>query len=655
MKRREILRLRPCFFHWHFAESPVTVTPMKNRFLLFLLLLPILVMGQNSDTLLWLKQVEIKGNRITYPKNSISHQVLDTTAAAKILLADVTAQLSRESGVFVKSYGQGGVATISSSGMAASHTALLWNGIKLNSPMLGVYDFSLIPSFLLDKVTMQYGGSGSLQGSGSIGGAVLLESGTEKKEGITASVLAGVSSFGGQQVGIQSGLTNGNVSTNTRVYWRRAENDITYLNQYGETIKQKNAESEQQGFSQEFKYGGENNNLTVHGWYLKSDYKIPPHMLQKNSSQRQQDEGQRYAITWNFNKEKASFLMNAGFVQDKIRFIDTTALLDERSRARSIQFDGMYSYFPRKYWKFDFRLSAENSMAITDAYPKEEKEVQVAGIVGAEYRKNHGSVNASLRSEITNGVELPLLPSFGANYQINTWVSVRAEGALVYRVPTLNDRYWKPGGNPNLNPEKGRALSGGIFITKKARQIVLDIESGVFDILLNDAIVWFPQPGGFYGAENIQQIHSSGINGSVGVSVGEKNWKGEMQFRSQWNSSIITKTNAANASSLSKQQIYTPKVIYKGKACIEFKKIKLNYYINYSGYRYTVADDSRWLNPYLLSDIAVSFEKKFGKITAVFTVAVNNIEDSKYQVIANRAMAGRNYQAGMLVKFHQGH
>ncbi len=622
---------------------------MKKQLLLLFLFISPLIKAQEIDTLHWLKQIDVKGSRITYPDKSIPHQVLDTAVAAKILSADVGAQLTRESGVFVKSYGQGGISTITSSGMGAAHTALLWNGIKLNSSMLGLYDFSLMPSFLLDKVTMQYGGSGALQGSGSVGGAVLLES--ETAEGFSVSAMAGLSSFGGQQMGIQTGLTNGNVSTNSRVYMRRAKNDIIYKNQYGESVTQKNANSEQEGFSQELKLGKEHNNLALHIWYLNSDYKIPPHMLQEKSYQQQKDEAQRYALTWNFKKEKSLFTLNAGFVQDKIRYIDSTALLDERSRARSYQADAMYSIYPIQNWQFDFRVSAEKSQATTDAYPKEEKLNQISGTVRVGYNKGKINSNVALRNGLTHGDALPLLPSIGINYQITKALRLRAEGAMVYRVPTLNDQYWQPGGNPYLQPEKGREASGGLLLEKKVKQISIIAEAGVFDILLDDAIIWFPQTGGVYGVENIEQIHSNGINGSIGMNAGRKKWKGEIQLRPQWNNSIITKTNAVNISSLNKQQIYTPKVLFKGKASISYQKIKVNYYINYSGYRYTLTNNSNWLDPYFINDLAISYERNFLRLGVVFTAAANNLNNVNYQVIANRAMPGRNYQLGMQVRF----
>jgi iron complex outermembrane receptor protein len=50
--------------------------------------------------------------------------------------------LSQHSTIFIKSYGNGTLATSSFRGTAAQHTQVQWNGISLNSPMLGQTDMS---------------------------------------------------------------------------------------------------------------------------------------------------------------------------------------------------------------------------------------------------------------------------------------------------------------------------------------------------------------------------------------------------------------------------------------------------------------------------------------------------------------------------------
>ena len=40
-------------------------------------------------------------------------------------------------------------------------------------------------------------------------------------------------------------------------------------------------------------------------------------------------------------------------------------------------------------------------------------------------------------------------------------LTIRAQVARGYRVPTLNDRYWIPGGNPDVVPEDAIHFEGG--------------------------------------------------------------------------------------------------------------------------------------------------------------------------------------------------
>ena len=90
-----------------------------------------------------------------------------------------------ESPIFIKSYGLGSLATTSFRGGSASHTAILWNGFNLGSPMNGQLDLSLVPVSLANNVSIQYGGAGALWGSGAVGGAILLNSEPEFDQGLT--------------------------------------------------------------------------------------------------------------------------------------------------------------------------------------------------------------------------------------------------------------------------------------------------------------------------------------------------------------------------------------------------------------------------------------------------------------------------------------
>ena len=103
--------------------------------------------------------------------------------------------LSYNSSVFVKQYGRATQSTVSFRGTSASHTQVLWNGMKLNSPMLGMTDFSMIPAFLTDSAELLHGSSSLQAVSGGLGGAVLLHTEPRKEDGFSMQFVQGFGSF----------------------------------------------------------------------------------------------------------------------------------------------------------------------------------------------------------------------------------------------------------------------------------------------------------------------------------------------------------------------------------------------------------------------------------------------------------------------------
>lgn len=121
-----------------------------------------------------LDTLTVTGQRIL--KNiGVQQTVIDTAILREnvnISMADV---LTQNTVVFIKSYGRATLSTASFRGTAPSHTQVTWNGMKLNSPMLGMVDFSLIPSYFIDNANLYHGASSVSIASGGLGGAITLD------------------------------------------------------------------------------------------------------------------------------------------------------------------------------------------------------------------------------------------------------------------------------------------------------------------------------------------------------------------------------------------------------------------------------------------------------------------------------------------------
>ena len=109
---------------------------MKRLTLTALLLtIALSAFGQQSiDSLIAIDEVAIVGRR---PMKQIGVQRTEFEEVAlkehiALSMADV---LTYNSSVFVKSYGRATLSTVAFRGTSPSHTQVLWNGMKLNSPM----------------------------------------------------------------------------------------------------------------------------------------------------------------------------------------------------------------------------------------------------------------------------------------------------------------------------------------------------------------------------------------------------------------------------------------------------------------------------------------------------------------------------------------
>jgi len=107
--------------------------------------------------------------------------------------------LNQYSNVYIKSTGRGVLSTASFRGTDASHTKIYWNGLIINSQMLGQVDLTLIPSGFLDHVSLYHGGTSLVTGSGALGGIISLDNKPTWNNKNSFSISSELASFGTYQ------------------------------------------------------------------------------------------------------------------------------------------------------------------------------------------------------------------------------------------------------------------------------------------------------------------------------------------------------------------------------------------------------------------------------------------------------------------------
>ena len=174
----------------------------------------------------------------------------------------------------------------------------------------------------------------------------------------------------------------------------------------------------------------------------------------------------------------------------------------------------------------------------------------------------------------------------------------------IYRNPTLNDLYWQPGGNPNLKTESGWNQSAGIGVNHQTEKWKYELQSVAFYAEVQNEIIWTPNTTGLYTPQNVNESKTTGVR--VFASI-KRFWKSS-NLNLWMNASYRNYLVKQNSSSMEYQdKIYTPHELYKWGLVYIYKKVQLNYYGSYVGYRFITTDNSSWLNPYLIHDATISY------------------------------------------------
>jgi len=117
--------------------------------LMVIVVFPSSVFSSVFPDTLHIAPVIINGERIKKEGAGMITSSIDSTAMAKSLSANLSDLILQNTPIFIKEYGRGALATASFRGTAPSHTQVLWNGINLCIPILGMVDFSLIPVYFM--------------------------------------------------------------------------------------------------------------------------------------------------------------------------------------------------------------------------------------------------------------------------------------------------------------------------------------------------------------------------------------------------------------------------------------------------------------------------------------------------------------------------
>ncbi len=563
--------------------------------------------------------------------------------------------LSYNSPVFIKSYGPMQLSTTSFRGAGAEHTAVLWNGINLQSNMHGQLDFSLIPAGFMDEIDVHYGGNSALYGAGAIGGAVILNNSASFNKKLSASYNPAMGSFGLKQHWAMIRQGTAKFYYKAKAYYTSAENNFGYYNYSlaGNPLEyRKHADYTGKGALLEAGYRiNAKQELNVRYWYAYADRNLPPTIGMADNSSYQVDETSRLGAEWKRTGIKGRWTARAAWLTERLDYDDPSTFLTGRSNSGSLITEVENNHEVSKRIQLNVGVNYAHFEATSEKYIRSGIQNRLAGFASVKLLAlKKLTATISLRQELIDAAWQPFTATAGLDYALFKWVSFTAHANKSYRVPTFNDLYWITG-NPDLKPENGYGEELGVHVKLANTRNFLNIQLNAFNRNINDWIVWQPN-GGTWTPQNLKAVWSRGGEFSYKYS---RTFNGlTMMLRGDFSyvSSTNQKGSYANDASVGKQLIYIPRFTHQHWLSIMWNKLYAAYNTTYTGYRFISADNSAFLNDYDLGNVFTGYGFNYKKTGFDIRFQYNNIFNRKYEVLPAKPMPMSNYLLSLTIKLN---
>ncbi len=574
--------------------------------------------------------------------------VLDSAVLRLYTQQTLATLLAEQSSVFVKSYGFNALATLNFRGASTAQSLVLWNGVPLQNAALGLADVSLVPVSLMDKVSVLYGASAGLWGSGAVGGAVLLESDAARYQpGYRRLDASGsVGSFG-QRGGLLRGDASGKTfAVSVRAFGQRADNDFWIpptLFSRGE--KQGNAVLRAGGLLARgaLKLSARET-LEAHAWIQQYDRQVPRATFESSSEKTQTDQNFRGLLHYMRHGKTEISAKLAGFF-DALHYDDPAIRLSSLNRSR--QFYGEASArrtLGRSGW-FDGMVMTPvqlSQMIRSDGTTATQRRAAVVGVGKARLFSQKLEAAGSARVEAIDE-RVVFLPGVNASYQALPWISLRAAFQKTYRAPTLSELYYNPGGNEDLEPEEGWGGEAGYVLhLGRTRSVHFRQEAAVYHRHIRNWILWFG--GAIWTPHNIAAVRSQGFELDNRLTV-ILSTKTQLVFRAN---GALTQAHTLESvlpgdGSVGKQLPYTPRALGNASVGLHVRTLFFDYQHTYTGTRYVTTDESYSLPAHHSGNINAMWEGRVRHHTMALSVRLANLWNGEYAVVAGRPMPRRHF------------
>ena len=643
------------------------------------LCLPVGAQGQIlSDTIRTqaIDEVSIKGERTTGARAVSVQKVADTrlmSATGSLQISDV---LKYFSGATVKDYGGiGGLKTVSVRGLGASHTAVAYDGIIITDNQTGQIDLGRFSASQTGSVRLVSGPDNDLLQSAAMAAqaATITVSSVPpqldgKRQKSRAELKYG--SFNTLSALAHAAFKAGNSNTvSIQGEWLRTDGSYPYIQNNGSSSRTKNRDnSDVNRLRAEIAWFGTINDktdLTVRTYWFQSEQGLPANILYNDNAARERLWNRDGFVQSTFKStlsDRLTLKLNAKYGITYTRYLNpivnsSAGNTDNRYTEHEGYLSGVLLYritdLLTASAAIDGRLSKLDGNGAEQARP-------TRATLNASTALKYASERVTLTTRLNyvGTTEKTVLRQAAENYRhlspvIGTnWLvwsaaglHLRASYVNTYRLPTFNDLYFEQIGRRDLKPERASVTSAGVIIEKELSNLLFSLYADAYNSSVKDRIMAVPGKNtAVWMMKNIGHVVTHGIETGLDISCTEGSIRPAARISYTYQRAMDK--SDSGSTTWNHQIPYTPRHSASAVAWIETPIVNVScniifsseYYSNgYNGPEYRMPS-------YYEAGCSVWHDFNINSTTATFKAECINLTDSRYELVRNFPMPGRQFR-----------
>lgn len=596
----------------------------------FCWLLSYTVIGQN-DSIVSLHEVIISDYHLKDFSNTQRVVVLPDSIIRNNPVSLVSL-LRLNSSIYFKENGLGMVTSPSFRGTTAQQTAVIWNGININSQLNGQTDFNTISTQGFDAISIRSGGGSVLYGSSAIGGSIHLTNEMSFNNSFSTTFQSAYGSYNTYATYYEMKAATKVISSSISFTRNGSDNDYEYI---GKNKKNENGNYYNNSLNANIAFRlNSNNQLKLYSQLWDSERHFSGTIASPAKS-KYDDFNTRNLLEWTsfFNGFTTSF--KTAYLTEKYKYFENKhSDIFESSQVKTFisKYDIAYQFSPN----IKLNLIADYTQNKGEGGSIQSETRNIYSISGLlKHRISEKLIyEASLRKESSDIFKSPLLFSLGTGYYFTKNYNVKLNISKNYRIPSFNDLFWQGSGNPNLKPESALQFDFGNEITFKNTKFHL---SGYYS-KITDMLRWLPGSSGVWRPENTDSVTIYGLE--TGLEWHKKT--GNNHFIISGNYSYTLSENDQTG----KQLIYVPFHKISASLAYSYKNWSVFYQYLFNGEVFTSSDNAYTLKEFSVSNLGINYN--FHKIfPARLGFHIQNLTNNYYENVAARPMPGINYMINL--------